>query len=54
MNGDKLFPTYLVSEYGNLLNLKPYSRSKTYKTGKVDYREVKLIGDNTDVKLLLK
>jgi hypothetical protein len=47
---NKIYPTYLVSEYGNLINLKPYSRSRKYKTGKPDLREVRLIGDNTDVK----
>lgn len=51
---NKIYPTYLVSEYGNLINLKPYSRSRKYKTGKPDLREVRLIGDNTDVKQLIK
>ena len=50
----KSHPIYLVSEYGELLDIKPARRSKTYKTGKKDYREVRMIGDNTDVKNLYK
>ena len=44
----------MVSEYGDLLHLRPYARARTHKTGKVDLREVKIIGDNTDAKSLLK
>ena len=49
-----LHPIHLVSEYGDLLHLRPYARARTHKTGKADLREVKIIGDNTDSKTLLK
>ena len=47
-------PILLVSEYGDLLNIKPVSRSRTQKTGKTDLREVRMINDNTEAKTLLK
>ena len=47
-------PTYLVSEYGDLLNIRPVQKSKTLKTGKMDLRKVKMINDNTTAKTLLK
>ena len=40
----------LVSEYGELLNIKPMIKSKP----DVVYRDVQMIGDNTDAKTLLK
>lgn len=46
--------TYLISEHGDLLNLKSYARARTHKTNRVDLREVKYITDNTDAKFLLK
>ena len=49
-----LHATILISEYGDLLNLNPYARARTHKTGKVDLREVRLINDNTTAKDLLK
>jgi hypothetical protein len=39
-------PIFLISEYGDLLNIKSLARSKTAKTGKTDYREVRMIDDN--------
>ena len=47
-------PIYLVTEYGELLDIKPMRRSKTHKTGRRDFREVRMIGDNTDAKSLYK
>ena len=44
----------LVSEYGDLLNIRPVSRSRSSKTGKTDLREVRMICDNTEAKTLLK
>ncbi len=40
----------LVSEYGELLNVKPMIKTKTEPV----LREVQMIGDNTDAKVLLK
>ena len=40
----------LVSEYGELLNVKPMIKTKN----EVVLREVQMIGDNTDAKVLLK
>ena len=39
-------PIFLISEYGDLLNIKSLARSRTGKTGKTDYREVRMIDDN--------
>jgi hypothetical protein len=44
-------PIYLISEYGDLVNLKPASRAKT---GRPDLRQVKLISDNMNAKELLR
>lgn len=40
----------LVSEYGELLNVKPMIKTKS----EAHYREVQMIGDNTDSKTLIK
>lgn len=40
----------LVSEYGEILNIKPMIKTKN----EVTYREVQLINDNTEAKTLLK
>jgi hypothetical protein len=40
----------LVSEYGELLNIKPMTKAKQETV----YREVQMIGDNTEAKVLLK
>ena len=40
----------LVSEYGELLNVKPMIKTKP----EIQYREVQMIGDNTEAKTLLK
>jgi hypothetical protein len=40
----------VVSEYGELLNIKPMTKPKP----EVVYREVQMIGDNTESKVLLK
>ena len=50
----KKHPIFLVSEYGDLLNIRPILVSKTYKTGKSDFREVKLIGSNHSAKDVIK
>ena len=50
----KADPIFLISEYGDLLNIKSMARSKTVKTGKTDYREVRMIDDNTTAFDLLK
>ena len=50
----KTDPIMLVSEYGDLLNIRPVSRSRSSKTGKTDLREVRMICDNTEAKTLLK
>ena len=39
-----------MSEYGELLNVKPMNKPKQ----EVVYREVQMIGDNTEAKVLLK
>ena len=44
-------PIYLVSEYGDLINLKPATRAKT---GRPDLRQVKIINDNVNAKDLLR
>ena len=43
-------PVMLVSEYGELLNVKPMIKTKNEAV----LREVQMIGDNTDAKVLLK
>lgn len=43
-------PIMLVSEYGELLNVKPMIKTKT----ETIYREVQMIGDNSDAKTLMK
>ena len=43
-------PVMLVSEYGELLNVKPMTKPKD----EVVYRDVQMIGDNSDSKLILK
>lgn len=43
-------PLILVSEFGELLNVKPMNKTKP----EAQYREVQMIGDNTDAKILLK
>jgi hypothetical protein len=53
-DSDKSDPIMLVSEYGDLLNIKSIARSRTSKTGKTDLREVKMISDNTEAKILMK
>jgi hypothetical protein len=40
-----LHPTYCVSEYGDLLNIKPLTKPPT----KEDFREVIMLDDNSDV-----
>ena len=51
VKSNKKNPTIIVTEFGDLLNIKPMSRSKLDEP---DYREVKIIGDNTNGKDLLK
>jgi hypothetical protein len=50
----KEHPIILISEHGDLLNLRPPGKAKTFKSGKTDYREVKLVGNNSNSKDLLK
>ena len=50
----KTEPIFLVSEYGDLLNIKSIAKSKTVKTGKSDYREVRMLDDNTTAFDLMK
>ena len=48
---------HLVSEYGDLLNLRPLTtkiKKVDDSAGKKDLRQVHMINDNTDVKLLMK
>ena len=40
----------VVSEYGELVHLKPMIKTKP----EIQYRQVQMIGDNTDTKQLLK
>jgi hypothetical protein len=40
----------LMSEYGELLNIKPMIKTK----GETQYKEVQMIGDNSDAKTLMK
>jgi len=40
----------LMSEYGELMNIKPMNKPKQ----EIVYREVQMIGDNTEAKVLLK
>lgn len=53
----KYMPMHLVTEFGDLLNLRPLS-TKMQKvedsTGKKDLRQVHMVNDNTDVKQLMK
>lgn len=46
----------LVSEFGELLNLKPMTKLQPIKTirQESDLRQVIMIDDNTDVKTLIK
>ena len=45
----------LVSEYGELINLKPMTKLQPIKERQQsDIREVIMIDDNTDVKTLMK
>jgi len=45
----------LVSEYGELLNLKPMTKLQPINEKKTsDIREVIMIDDNTDVKTIIK
>jgi|688.fasta_scaffold355443_1 tryptophanyl-tRNA synthetase len=46
-------PVMLVSEYGEILNVKPMTKMSK-SDGKHDIREVIMIDDNTDVKTLQK
>jgi len=46
----KKAPVMLVSEYGELMNVKPMTKPKP----EPQFREVQLINDNTDAKTLLK
>jgi hypothetical protein len=53
----KFMPMQLVSEYGDLLNLRPLSKLIKVSgdaTNKKDLRQVHMISDNTDVKSLIK
>lgn len=43
-------PVMVVSEYGELLNVRPMIKTKNEAV----LREVQMIGDNTDAKVLLK
>jgi hypothetical protein len=43
-------PVMLVSEYGELLNVKPMLKARP----DIIYRDVQMIGDNTDTKVLLR
>lgn len=43
-------PIMLMSEYGELLNIRPMVKAKT----EVQYKEVQMIGDNSDAKTLMK
>jgi hypothetical protein len=44
----------LVSEYGELLNLKPMTKLKPVADTSKDVRQVIMMDDNTDTKTLLK
>ena len=50
----KTYPIYCVSEFGDLLNISPGSRSRQLQTFKQDLREVRIINDNTDANRLYK
>jgi len=52
----KFMPMQLVSEYGDLLNLRPLSKQIKVSgdATKKDLRQVHMISDNTDVKSLIK
>jgi len=51
---NKVYPIYTVSEFGDLISISPISRSRQFKTGKPDLREVKLIDNNTDARVLYR
>ena len=48
----RLKPIMLVSEYGELLNVRPMTKLKP-ADGKQDLREVIMVDDNTDTKTLV-
>ena len=53
----KYKPIVCISEYGDLLNVKPMTKlvpADWAKGGKEDYRQVFMIDDNTDHKNLIK
>lgn len=50
---EKYKPIVCVSEYGDLLNVKPLTKAKV-ADGKEDLRQVFMVDDNTDHKNLLK
>ena len=50
-------PIQLVSEFGDLLNLRPLTKlryAKPNDKNKKDLRQVHMVGDNTDLKSLMK
>ena len=52
---DKFKPVMCISEYGDLLNVKPMTKlQKISSGGKEDLRQVFMINDNYDHKNLLK
>lgn len=54
-SAQKFKPIMLVSEYGELLNLKPMTKlQSTAERQQSDLRQVIMIDDNTDSKTLIK
>jgi hypothetical protein len=45
---------YLISEYGDMMNIRPHTRARTHKTKYTDMRDVKYITDQTEARTLLK